>query len=226
MEEIQAAVATEAGSVRELVRPPLRKPLLIAMALAILQQITGVNTILFYGSVIFTEQVGNQTAAAALLANVVIGAVNLVFTVVALSIIDKIGRKAVLMLASGGMGMSLVVLGGLFRLNPNAIGPILGAILVFVAFFAVGMGPGVWVVMSELFPTRLRGRAMAIASVTLWVACTALTLTFLSLVNAITVSGAFWFYAAVCFFTFWFVWRVVPETKGKTLEQIERSWGK
>ena len=81
-----------------------------------------------------------------------------------------------------------------------------------------------WVVMSELFPTRIRGRAMAIATVTLWSACTVLTLTFLSLVNAIGAAGAFWLYAAICFFTFAFVWKAVPETKGKTLEEIERSW--
>ena len=99
-----------------------------------------------------------------------------------------------------------------------------GVILAYVAFFAVGMGPAVWVLMSELFPTRIRGRAMAISTVALWVACTALTLTFLSLVDAIGISGAFWLYASICLFTLFFVWIAVPETKGKTLEEIERSW--
>lgn len=224
MEDIRQAVAEESGSVADLLKPGLRKPLVIAVVLAILQQITGVNTILFYGSLIFTEQVGNQTASAALLANVVIGATNFLFTIVALAVIDRLGRRALLMLASGGMAASLTALGLLFKLDPNAIFPILIVILTYVAFFAVGMGPGVWVVMSELFPTRIRGRAMAIATVTLWLACTALTLTFLSLVNAIGVSGAFWLYASICVLTLIFVWRVVPETKGKTLEEIERSW--
>ncbi|MCW5981539.1 MAG: sugar porter family MFS transporter [Bryobacteraceae bacterium] len=224
LEAIRSAVAEESGSLRQLLEPGLRRPLIIAVGLAILQQITGVNTILFYGSLIYTEHAGGQTASAALLANVIVGATNLVFTVVALAVIDRIGRKAILMLASGGMGLSLIVLGALFRLNPSAIDAILAVILVYVAFFAVGMGPGVWVVMSELFPTRIRGRAMAIATVTLWIACTALTLTFLSLVNAVTVAGAFWIYAGICVFTFFFVWRAVPETKGKTLEEIERSW--
>jgi MFS transporter, SP family, arabinose:H+ symporter len=86
------------------------------------------------------------------------------------------------------------------------------------------MGPGVWVVISELFPTRIRGRAMSIATVSLWIACVALTFTFLSLVEAITVSGAFWVYATMCVITFFFVWRVTPETKGKTLEEIEKMW--
>lgn len=224
MARIEKAVEEESGSVWDLLKPGLRRPLIIAVALAILQQITGVNTILFYGSVIFTEQVSNQSAAAALLANVIVGVTNLAFTVVSLFIIDRIGRRAILMLAAGGMGCSLVVLGSLFKLSPGAAYPILGVILVYVAFFAVGMGPAVWVVMSELFPTRIRGRAMAIATVALWTACTGLTSTFLSLVNAVGAAGAFWLYAAICFFTFGFVWKAVPETKGKTLEEIEQSW--
>ena len=224
MEVIKKTIAEESGAMSQLLEPGLRKPLIIAVALAVLGQVTGVNTILFYGSLIFTEQVGNQTASAALLANVIIGATNFIFTIVALAIIDKIGRKALLMLSSGGMAASLILLGTLFRVDPTAIYAILGVILGYVAFFAVGVGPGVWVVMSELFPTRIRGRAMAVATVTLWVACTALTLTFLSLVNAITVSGAFWLYASLCVVTFVFVWRCVPETKGKTLEEIEKIW--
>ena len=86
------------------------------------------------------------------------------------------------------------------------------------------MGPGVWVLMSELFPTRIRGRAMAIATVALWLASLLLTITFLSLVTAIGPSGTFWLYAALSAFTFVFIWRVVPETRGRTLEQIEHMW--
>jgi MFS family permease len=88
------------------------------------------------------------------------------------------------------------------------------------------MGPGVWVVLSELFPTKLRGRAMSLATICLWIACLAITLTFLSLVKAVTVSGAFWLYGLLCGFTFFFVWRFIVETKGKTLEEIERSFRK
>jgi sugar porter (SP) family MFS transporter len=226
MASIRKAVEEEGGSIWELLKPALRRPLYIAVALAILQQITGVNTILFYGSLIFTEQVGNQSASAALMANVIVGVTNLVFTVVSLMIIDRIGRRPILMIAAGGMGVSLVVLGAMFQFDSGAAYVILGIILVYVAFFAIGMGPGVWVVMSELFPTRIRGRAMAIATVALWTACTGLTSTFLSLVNAIGTTGAFWLYAVVCFFTFGFVWKAVPETKGKTLEEIEQSWGR
>jgi len=224
LREIEQAVAEETGSVWELLGPRLRRPLFIALGLAILQQVTGVNTILFYGSLIFTEQVRGHTASSALLANVIIGAINFLFTLVALAVIDRLGRRAVLMLAASGMALSLVLLGGCFRWQPEAGRWILALVLLYVACFAVGMGPGVWVVISELFPTRIRGRAMAIATVALWSASTLLTMTFLSLVSALSASGAFWLYGAICGFTVWFVHRWVPETKGRTLEEIERVW--
>ena len=222
--DIQEAIATESGSLKELFAPGLRRPLIIAVSLAVLQQVTGINTILFYGSLIFTEKVASQTAASALWANVMIGLVNLISTVVALAIIDRIGRKPLLLVAAGGMAISEFLLGLFFWLAPGAVLPILGLVLACVVFFAVGLGPAVWVMMSELFPTRIRGRAMSIATISLWIACLALTFTFLSLARAITVTGAFWIYAGMCVVTFVFVWKLVPETKGKTLEEIERSW--
>lgn len=222
--EIQATIANESGSLAELFAPRLRRPLVVAVTLAVLQQITGINTILFYGSLIFTEKVAAQTAASALWANVMIGFVNLVSTLVALAIIDRVGRKPLLLLAAGGMALSEFWLGLLFWLYPASVIPILILVLACVVFFAVGLGPGVWVLMSELFPTRIRGRAMSIATISLWIACLALTFTFLSLARAITVTGAFWTYAVMCILTFLFVWKVTPETKGKTLEEIERSW--
>jgi sugar porter (SP) family MFS transporter len=222
--EIKAAIAEEGGSLAELLKPGMRRPLVIGVTLAILQQVTGINTILYYGSIIFTEQVGEKTASAALFANVIIGLVNLVGTIAALFIIDRLGRKTLLIIASGGMGISLAALGVLFRVNGSAPSPILGLILCYVACFSIGMGPTVWVVMSELFPTRIRGRAMSIATISLWIACLVITLTFLSLVKAVTVSGAFWIYGAMCAFTLIFVWRFTVETKGKTLEEIEHEW--
>jgi sugar porter (SP) family MFS transporter len=222
--EIQETIASERGTLAELFGPGLRRPLIIAVVLAVLQQITGINTILFYGSLIFTEKVASQTAASALWANVMIGVVNLLSTVVALAVIDRIGRKPLLLLAAGGMAITEFLLGLFFWLDPGAVLPILCLVLACVVFFAVGLGPGVWVMMSELFPTRIRGRAMSIATISLWIACLALTFTFLSLARAITVTGAFWTYATMCVLTFLFVWKVTPETKGKTLEEIERGW--
>lgn len=225
LEEIAAAIADErASSLRDVLEPSLRRPLVIGLVLATLQQVTGINTVLYYGSIIFTEQVGVASTSAALWANVIIGVVNGVFTVVALVVIDRTGRRSLLMLASAGMGVSLAALGIVFLVRPSAAALVLAMILCYVAFFAVGMGPGVWVVLSELYPTRVRARAMSVATVTLWAACLLVSLTFLTLVKTIGASGAFWTYALLSFFTVGFVWRMVPETRGKTLEEIEGTW--
>jgi len=221
--QIQAAIAEETGSLAELFQPGLRTALVIAVVLAVLQQVTGINTVLFYGSIIFKEHAGNAESAA-IGANVLVGAINFVSTVVALWVIDKVGRKTLLIISAAGMAVAEISLGLAFLIQPPPAGLILGIILFCAASFAVGLGPGVWVLMSELFPTRIRGRAMSIATISLWTACVALTLTFLSLVEAIGVSGAFWLYALMSLVTVVFVWRVTPETKGKSLEEIERLW--
>lgn len=224
MRQIQEAIKEETGSMRELFQPGLRRPLLIAVALAVLQQVTGINTVLFYGSIIFKEQVGGHSESAAIGANVIVGVINFLATIVALWLIDRVGRKALLLVSSGVMGVCLFGLALAFLVHPPPAMLILGLILLCVAGFAVGMGPAVWVIMSEIFPTRIRGRAMSLATISLWVACVALTLTFLSLVKLLTISGAFSIYATLCLVTLIFVWRVTPETKGRSLEEIERMW--
>lgn len=222
--EIRDTIAEESGTLRELFEKRLRKPLGIAVFLAVFQQVTGINTVIYYGSLIFKEQVGGQSDSAAIGANVVIGAVNFLMTIVALWTIDRLGRRPLMLLASGGMAVSLLLLGVLFRVQPPPAVMVLAAILLYVASFGVGLGPGVWVVISELFPTRIRGRAMSIATVCLWLACILVAATFLSLVEAIGSTGAFWLYAAMSVLNFLFIWRVMPETKGRSLEEIERSW--
>lgn len=220
--EIQAALAAERGQEAQLSQPRLRRPLGIAVVLAVLQQITGINTILYYGSIIFTEHSG-QSAASAIGANALIGGINFAGTVVALLIIDKVGRKPLLLFASGGMALALGTL--VVALHQHAPGPwLLGLIMGYVACFAVGLGPGVWVVITEIFPNAVRGRAASLATVALWVACTLISFTFLSLVKAAGLAGAFGLYAVLSAVTFGFVWWAVPETKGRTLEEIERAW--
>jgi sugar porter (SP) family MFS transporter len=221
-EEIRRTLKEEVGSLRELMRPGLRRPLIIAVTLAILQQISGVNTVLYYGALIFREQT-EQSATGAIALNVAVGVVNAISTLVAIAVIDKIGRKP-LLLSCAGMAASLTWMGFAFHIAPPPTMLILVAILCYVFSFGAGMGPGVWVLMSELFPTRVRGRAKAVATVSLWLACLLLTSTFLSLVGAIGTAGAFWLYAGICVFSFFFVWRVPPETKGRTLEEIEQFW--
>jgi SP family arabinose:H+ symporter-like MFS transporter len=222
--EIKEVIQEESGTLAELLQPGYRRALAIALALAVLQQITGINTVLFYGSVIFKEMVGGHTESAAIGANVLIGAINFLATIVALWVIDKAGRRPLLMLSAGVMAVCQFALGAAFLIQPPPALLVLVCMLACVAGFAVGLGPGVWVVMSEIFPTRIRGRAMSLATISLWVACVALTMTFLSLAQAITVTGAFWLYSAMCVVTFLIVWRATPETKGKSLEQIERLW--
>ncbi|WP_206680693.1 sugar porter family MFS transporter [Hymenobacter polaris] len=220
--EIQAALAEEQGEAASLSQPRLRRPLRIAVVLAVLQQVTGINTILYYGSLILTEHSG-QSASSAIGANALIGGINFAGTIVALFVIDRVGRKPLLLLASGGMALALGAL--VAALHVGASGPwLLGFIMLYVACFAVGLGPGVWVVIAEIFPNAVRGRAASLATVALWAACTLISYTFLSLVKAAGLGGAFGLYAALSAFTFLFVWRGVPETKGRSLEEIERSW--
>lgn len=225
MVEIRRTISEESGQWRDLFAAGLRRPLTIGIVLAVLQQVTGINTILYYGSILFTEQVaGTESASAALWANVWIGTINLIFTVLAVMVIDRLGRKALLLIACSGMGFSLFTLGAAFFLSSNAAWLILMLILFYVAFFAVGQGPTVWVLLSEIFPTKVRARAMAVCTVSLWIACLLISVTFLSLVKAIGAAGAFWIYAAMCLVNVLFVWRTVPETKGKSLEAIETFW--
>lgn len=221
--EIRDAIALEKGSVSELCGPALRRPLTIAVALAVLSQVTGINTILYYGSLIFTEH-GGQNARAALGANVIIGVVNLAGTIVALFTIDRFGRKPLLITGSAAMAVALTALAAAFHFQASNPALLLGLILAYVAAFAISLGPGAWLLMSELFPTKVRGRAAAIATITLWLACLAVTFTFLTLVSLAGPAGAFCVYASLCILTVIFVWRGAPETKGRTLEEIENLW--
>lgn len=222
VETIKSALQDEGES--KLFQPSLRKPLTIGVILAVLQQVTGINTILYYGSLIFSDQFRSATTSAALWANVTIGVVNVVLTIAALVAIDKLGRRALLMIASGGMGVSLAILALLLSAGALSKVGALALILCYVGFFSFGLGPGVWVVIAELFPTRVRGRAMSVATICLWASCLLITSSFLSLVRAISIQGAFGLYAVLCACTFFFVLRWVPETKGKSLESIERQW--
>ena len=223
--EILREVQAENGSARELFSPSLRPRLLVAVLLAVFQQISGINAVLYYGSVIFTERFSGASASAALGANVLIGVVNLICTVLAMIAIDRIGRRSLLLISSGAMTLSLAVL-SLALLK--SLAPVIAfiSVLLYVAVFAVGLGPGVWVYMAEIFPTNFRGRAMSIATSALWASCLAVTLTFLSILRAVGMPGVFAIYAVMTLVTLVFVWRWVPETRGRSLEEIQRTWSR
>jgi sugar porter (SP) family MFS transporter len=219
---IKETLVMEKGSLAELFRPGFRRALLIAVVLAILQQITGINAVLYYAPRIF-ERAG-FTRMSAIGQSTIVGFVNILFTIVAIVLVDRIGRKPLLLTAAGGMGISLLLLGAAFRSQAFSGPLILGLILLYIAFFAMAMGPIVWVVMAEIFPTRMRGSAMAIATVILWVSDFAVTLSFPVIADRLNESTAFWLYAAMCAVDFVFMFFFLPETKGKTLEEIEKRW--
>ncbi|MEO6923557.1 MAG: sugar porter family MFS transporter, partial [Bryocella sp.] len=222
--EIELFAQKDRGRLIDLIGPHLRRPTMIAVVLAILQQITGINTVLFYGSVIFEKTIFPHHSSAALAANITLGAINLVATIISLSIIDRVGRRKLLILSAGAMGLcELGLVVGFHAAVPNPV-IILTSMLLCVASFAMGMGAVVWVILAEIFPTSVRGRAMSVGTVCLWAASWLLTYTFLTLVHAITLSGAFAVYAGLCFLTVIFTYLYVPETAGLSLEQIESFW--
>lgn len=217
---IRAAISEESG---ELLDPTFRTALIVAILIALFSQFTGINTIIYYGSLVFLEHVPHQTASTALWANVMIGAINFVATIAGMFLIDRSGRKSLLMSAYAGMSLSLIAVSAAIRFQ--ALGTVvLIFVLTYVACFAVGVGTGTWVLMSEISPTRVRGRAMSLATVCLWCGTLVVTLTFLSLANRFTAPGVFLLYGVVCVAAFLFIWKKVPETKGRTLEEIEKWW--
>jgi sugar porter (SP) family MFS transporter len=220
--DIKDTLTLGEGSIRELFRPALRRPLLIAIVLAVFQQVTGINAILYYAPRIF-EGAGFARMSA-IGQSTIVGLVNMLFTVVAIVLADRVGRRPLLLIATGGMGVSLVLLGAAFRFPVLPASALLLIILLYIAFFASAMGPLVWVVMAEIFPIKVRGSAMGLATLVLWLADFAVTLTFPVISDKFHPSTAFWLYAAMCALDLVFIWFFLPETKGKSLEEIERNW--
>src|ERR1700693_5222345 len=182
IEAIRTAISEESG---DLLDPTFLKALILAILIALFSQFTGINTIIYYGSIVFLEHVPHQTASTALWANVIIGAINFVATIAGMLLIDRTGRKSILMSAFGGMALSLAAVSAAIYFHASGI-IVLIFVLTYVACFAVGVGTGTWVLMAEICPTKVRGRAMSIATVFLWCGTLLVTLTFLSLVTAFT----------------------------------------
>jgi sugar porter (SP) family MFS transporter len=220
IQAIRSAVAEESGNILD---PAFRKPLAVAVLIALFSQFTGINTIIYYGSLVFLEHVPKQTASTALWANVMIGAINFVATILGMNLIDRLGRKPLMMGAFAGMAASMMGVAAAIHVQAPALA-VLCLVLIYVACFAIGIGTGTWVLMSEICPTRIRGRAMSIATVFLWCGTLLVTLTFLSLVRVLTAPGAFLLYAVICIAALLFVKLAVPETKGRSLEEIESWW--
>ncbi len=221
MGEIEQALHDETGSIRELFAPGLRRALLIGIGLAAICQFSGINAILYYAPEIFKSSgIGQENAFAQ---TVILGMVNLIFTLVAIWLVDRAGRRALLVGGSAVQVVALILVGLAFALHRQ--GPfLLFPILAFIAAFAAGMGPVPWVVISEIFPTKIRGQAMSIATLVLWTSCYIVSQTFPILKEKIGSPDTFWLYAACSLAGLIFVVRIVPETKGRSLEEIEQSW--
>lgn len=201
--------------------PRFRRVLLIGVALAVLQQWCGINVIFNYAQEIFASA---GYAVSDTLFNIVItGVVNFVFTLVALGTVEKLGRRKLMLLGCGGLATVYIVLGGLYLMGMQGW-PLLLLVVIAIALYGLTLAPVTWVALSEIFPGEARGASMAVATTSLWAACFLLTYTF-PLLNASAGTGlTFWLYAAICIAGFAFIFRFLPETKGKTLEEIEQSW--
>lgn len=221
MAQIAEAIAHEGGSMAELFKPGLRRALFIGAALAVLTQVTGINSIMYYAPEIF-KKAGSRPSDAFNDA-VWIGLTNLVATLVSMAVVDRFGRKPLLLVGASCMGLALAYVGWAFHVEKAGL-DLLAGVLLYVASFSVSMGVVGWVVISEIYPTRTRGRAMSVAIVALWGACYLVSQTFPILVEELGSAKTFWIYAALCVVAIIFVARFVPETKGKTLEEIEKTW--
>jgi len=220
--EIKKALAGEEGTYRELIQPGLRRILIVAVILGFLSQVCGIDAVIYYAPQIFMQS-GFESASSAFFASVIVGIINFIFTLIALVYVDKFGRRPLLLFGLFGMTLSLLIAGYTMRLNTAQGYLVLIPILTFIAFFAFSMGPIPWIFISEVFPNKIRGRAVSIATMALWISNFIVVQNFPWMVAKIG-GGSFYVFALVCFFTFLFVSFNMPETKGKTLEEIEEMW--
>jgi MFS transporter, SP family, arabinose:H+ symporter len=185
-------------------------------------QISGINVIIYYGpTVLKAAHVGADSVLAW---QILLGAVNVAFTTVAILTVDKLGRKPLLLFGIAGVGLMLTISGLLLTNQAASESWLVAAFAVFLACFSLSYGPVCWIIISEIFPTAIRGRAMSISVFSLWIGCTIVAFSFPKLLELFGPSVVFWIYAATTPPAFLFVWLFVPETKGKTLEQIERQF--
>ena len=196
--------------------------LIIGIVIAVFQQWCGINVIFNYAQEIFANA---GYSVSDILFNIVItGSVNLIFTFVGMFAVDKLGRKALMLLGAGGLAGIYTVLGVMYFIHLQGL-PLLVMVVLAIACYAMSLAPVTWVLLSEIFPNRVRGMAMSVATFALWAACFILTYSFPILNQVLKASGTFWLYGAICILGFWFIYKKLPETKGKTLEEIEREMG-
>jgi sugar porter (SP) family MFS transporter len=206
-------------SLAELFNSANRPVLLIGILIAVFQQITGINSILYYAPIIFKET--GLDSASSLMQTIGIGVINVLSTFIAIGLVDKVGRKAFLLIGSLLMGISLIGVGLCFHFAYFDHYLVLIFVLVYVAAFGCTLGAVTWVYLSEIFPNRVRGLAMSVATLALWLADFVVTYTFPVMTEKLGTSSTLFTYAFFCALAFVYILFKVPETKGKTLEEIE-----
>ena len=206
---------------KDLKSPRIKRIVVIGIILAILQQWCGINVIFNYADEIFTQAgYGINDMLFNILAT---GSINLVFTFAGMAAIDRWGRKKLMLLGFGGLSVLYLVFGLFYQFELKGL-IMLVSVLVCIAIYAMTLAPATWVVLSEIFPNKVRGLAMSIATLALWSACFVLTYSFPILNRWAGASGTFWIFGVICVSGFLFIWKFLPETKGKTLEQIEQEF--
>ena len=229
LEEIYESISTEGGSWRELLSPGIRTALAVAVGLAVFQQFTGISTLLVYAPFIF-QNAGFLHASDAILQAVILNVWNLICTIAAFWLVDRVGRRPLLIVGTAVMAASLAAMGLLFHLRVSGI-PWIVVLFVGVAAYSTSLAPLTWLIMSEMFPTRIRGRAMAIAAVSLWIAFFIVNQLYPAAVAFFersygSAAALFEIFSVVCLAAVVFTYLFVPETKGRTLEEIASSWSR
>ena len=226
LQEIQHSLSQQRGEWSELLKPFVRPALIVGIGLAVFQQVTGINTVIYYAPTIF-QMAGLKAASVAILATVGVGMINVIMTLVAIWLLDRRGRRPLLLMGLAGMILSLGSMGLAFRL-PTSSGIVswiaMGSLMVYVGSFAIGLGPFFWLLIAEIYPLKIRGLAMSTASMANWGANLLVALTFLTLIRFLGRSETFWLYGIVGIGGWLFAFFLIPETKGRTLEEIEAHW--
>jgi SP family galactose:H+ symporter-like MFS transporter len=224
--EQSIAKAPESGRFSDLFARSVRPALIVGIGLAIFQQITGINTVIYYAPLII-QTAGISSASGAILATAGIGAVNVLVTILSMWLIDRKGRRPLLLVGIAGMAITLGLLGLVFHLSHQSTGMAWLAVISMMAYvgsFAISLGPIFWLLISEIYPLKIRNSAEGVAATFNWGANLVVTLTFLTLVEKLGPSQTFWVYGLCAIAAGVFSYYFVPETKGRTLEEIEEFW--
>jgi sugar porter (SP) family MFS transporter len=205
---------------KDLLEPRMFKILVLGVILAVTQQWCGINVILYYAVQIFED--AHVSVDAALFNIVIIGLVNMIFTIIAIFTVDRLGRRPLMLLGFAGLTITLSLIGASFYFEYSGL-VVLVLCMATLACFAMTLGPVVWVILAEMFPNRIRGAAMSVSIFSLWVACFLLILSSPILRETLGKAGSFWIYAGICAASLVYTFFNLPETKGKTLEEIEKE---